>query len=205
MHQLQCQCGLVRAEVDCRGTHNRLICYCTDCQAFGRFVESLAQADGQGAADQVKVLDAQGGTEIVQVAQSKLKFSQGEEKLLAVRLSEQGMFRWYTRCCHTPIGNTMASRGGAFIGLIHSCLTRPQLNADFGDQVAHLNTNTALGTPKPQQHGLFRVISRFLWLLVSERMSGRYLQSPLFNPDGSPKIVPRVIDVTEHAALKKPV
>lgn len=200
MHQLQCQCSLVRAEVDCRGTHNRLICYCTDCQAFGRFLTNLAQHDGQH-----QVLDAQGGTELVQVAQSKLRFVQGEDQLLAVRLTEQGMIRWYTRCCHTPIGNTMASRGGAFIGLIHSCLTRPQLNADFGDQIAQLNTNTALGTAKPQQHGLFRVISSFLWLLIAERVSGRYLQSPLFNADGSPRSEPRVLSAAELAALKMPV
>jgi hypothetical protein len=204
MHQLQCQCGLVRAEVDSRGTHNRLICYCTDCQAFGRFVVGLRETAANSGSDH-PILDAQGGTELVQVAQSKLRFLQGEDQLLAVRLTEQGMIRWYTRCCHTPIGNTMASRGGAFIGLIHSCLTRPQLNADFGDKVAQLNTNTALGTPKPQQYGLFRVISSFLWLLISERVSGRYLQSPLFNADGSPRSVPRVLNAAEVTDLKKPV
>lgn len=204
MHQLQCQCGLVRAEVDSRGTHNRLICYCTDCQAFGRFVTGLRETAANSGSDH-PILDAQGGTELIQVAQSKLRFLQGEDQLLAVRLTEQGMIRWYTRCCHTPIGNTMASRGGAFIGLIHSCLTRPQLNADFGDKVAQLNTNTALGTPKPQQHGLFRVISSFLWLLISERVSGRYLQSPLFNADGSPRSVPRVLNAAEVTDLKKPV
>jgi hypothetical protein len=204
MHQLQCQCGLVRAEVDCRGTHNRLICYCTDCRAFGRFVVGLRETAANSGSDH-PILDAQGGTELIQVAQSKLRFLQGEDQLLAVRLTEQGMIRWYTRCCHTPIGNTMASRGGAFIGLIHSCLTHPQLNADFGDKVAQLNTNTALGTPKPQQHGLFRVISSFLWLLISERVSGRYLQSPLFNADGLPRSVPRVLNAAEVTDLKKPV
>ncbi|RVU35578.1 hypothetical protein EOE67_13365 [Rheinheimera riviphila] len=201
MHPLQCQCGLVRAEVDCRGTHNRLICYCTDCQAFGRFVTGLCEPAANSGSDH-PILDAQGGTELIQVAQSKLRFLQGEDQLLAVRLSEQGMIRWYTRCCQTPIGNTMASRGGAFIGVIHSCLNRLQLNADFGEQVAQLNTNTALGTPKPPQHGLFRVISSFLWLLISERVSGRYLQSPLFNPDGSPRSVPLVLSAAELAALK---
>ena len=197
MHQLQCKCGMVQGEVDCRGTYNRLICYCTDCQAFGRFVANLAQDCGQ-----LQVLDAQGGTELVQVAQSKLRFLQGEEQLLAIRLSEQGMIRWYTRCCHTPIGNTMASRGGAFIGLIHSCLTPSQLNADFGNRVAKLNTNTALKIPKPQQQGLFRVICCLLSILISERVSGRYLQSPLFNLDGSPRVVPRVLNAAEVSALK---
>lgn len=204
MHQLQCQCGLVRAEVDCRGTHNRLICYCTDCQAFGRFVAGLRETAASSDSD-MPILDAQGGTELVQVAQSTLKFLHGEDQLLAVRLSEKGMIRWYTRCCHTPIGNTMPTVGGAFIGLIHSSLTRPQLNADFGDQVAQLNTNTALGTPKPPQHGLFRVISSFLWLLISERASGRYRQSPLFDANGSPITVPGVLNAAEVSALKNPI
>jgi len=204
MHQLQCQCGLVHAEVDCRGTHNRLICYCTDCQAFGRFVVGLRGSAANSGSDH-PILDAQGGTELLQVAQSKLRFLQGEDQLQALRLSEKGMIRWYTRCCQTPIGNTMPSVGGAFIGLIHSCLSRSKLNADFGEQVAQLNTNTALGTPKPPQHGLFRVISSFLWLLISERASCRYRQSPLFNAAGSPRSVPKVLSAAELAVLKKPV
>jgi hypothetical protein len=192
MHHFQCHCGVVRGEVDCRGTHNRIICYCTDCQAFGRFF-------GPSAA----VLDGQGGTEIVQVAQSKLHFTQGEDQLLALRLSETGMIRWYAGCCKTAIGNTMPSPGGAFIGLIHCCLDRSQVTADFGSKIALLETETARGSPKPVAHGLFGVISRFFWLMLTERVSGRYRQSPFFEPTGLPIIQPRVLTGEELAELKK--
>jgi hypothetical protein len=192
MHHFQCHCGVVRGEVDCRGTHNRIICYCTDCQAFGRFF-------GPSAA----VLDGQGGTEIVQVAQSKLHFTQGEDQLQALRLSETGMIRWYAGCCKTAIGNTMPSPGGAFIGLIHSCLDRSQVTADFGSKIALLETETARGSPKPVAHGLFGVISRFFWLMLTERVSGRYRQSPFFEPTGLPIIQPRVLTGEELAELKK--
>ncbi|MBU1437592.1 MAG: hypothetical protein KKF79_09525 [Gammaproteobacteria bacterium] len=192
MHHFQCRCGVVRGEVDCRGTHNRIICYCTDCQAFGRFL-------GPSAA----VLDGQGGTEIVQVAQSKLHFTQGQDQLLALRLSETGMIRWYAGCCKTAIGNTMPSPGGAFIGLIHCCLDRSQVTADFGSKIALLETETALGSPKPLAHGLFGVISRFFWLMLTERVSGRYRQSPFFEPTGLPIIQPRVLTSEELFELKK--
>ena len=125
MHPIQCKCGTMRDQVTGSGTHSRIICYCTDCRAFANFV-SQASA----------VLDGQGGTEIVQIAQSRLRFLQGEECLSAVRLSDRGMLRWYVSCCGTPIGNTMANAKVSFIGLIHTCLSPERINDDFGSKVA---------------------------------------------------------------------
>lgn len=190
MHSIQCKCGAVRGQLEGGGIHNRLICYCTDCRAFARF---LGDPD---------VLDEQGGTEIVQVAQSRLRFVRGEECLAAVRLSDQGMLRWYASCCGTPIGNTMASPKVSFIGLIHCCLDRSRLDEDFGTGVALLNTDTALGTPQPKQRGLLGVVARFLWLLVTQRIGGRYRKSPLFDAAGLPRVTPKVLGAKELAELK---
>ena len=137
MHSIQCQCGAVKGQLESIGVNNRLICYCTDCRAFAHFLGKAPE-----------VLDEQGGTEIVQVAQQGLHFSQGEDMLSAVRLSNKGMIRWYASCCATPIGNTMATPKASFIGLTHTCLDRSQVDKDFGINVAVLNTDTALGNPK---------------------------------------------------------
>ncbi len=194
MHPIQCKCGTVRGQVAGLGTHSRIICYCTDCRAFAGFV-------GQAPA----VLDQQGGTEIVQIAQSRLRFLQGEACLAAVRLSEHGMLRWYASCCGTPIGNTMANAKVSFIGLIHSCLSAERINDDFGSKVALVNTDSALGKPQPKQRGLFGVIARFIWIVVTSRIGGAYRKSPLFDVSGLPKVAPKILSTEELARLKSAI
>jgi hypothetical protein len=194
MHPIQCKCGTVRSQLETTGVNNRLICYCTDCRAFARFLGRDAD-----------VLDKQGGTEIVQVAQPRLRFSQGANRIAAVRLSEKGMIRWYASCCKTPIGNTMSNPKISFVGLIHSSLDRAQMNRDFGTTIAILNTDTALGDTKPTQRGLLGVIARFIWIVFTTRISGRYKSSQLFDNSGSPRVIPTVLTPQELAHLKSAV
>jgi hypothetical protein len=189
-HPIRCRCGTVRGEVEPGGTSNRIVCYCTDCRAFARFVG----AEG--------VLDAQGGTEIIQVAQSRLSFSHGLDRLAAVRLSGRGMVRWYSACCKTPIGNTMADPKMAFVGLIHVVLDRARLDHDFGARIARVSTSTALGDAKPRQAGLLGVLVRFGRLVVSERWSGRAGRSPLFTDAGVPRVAAQVLGPREVERLK---
>ena len=194
MHPIQCKCGAVKGKLESTGTSNRLICYCTDCRAFAHF---LGKAPF--------VLDEQGGTEIVQVAQQRVSFCQGEDLLSAVRLSENGMIRWYATCCGTPIGNTMASQKMSFIGLIHSCLDRQQMDKDFGAKITALNTETALGQAKPKQRGLLVVLVRFIWIMVTNRVNGRYSKSPLFNSSGLPRVTSKILRAEELEKLKSAV
>src|SRR4051812_39818162 len=59
---LGCRCGRVRGTVTraAPASVNRVICYCDDCQAFAHW---LARAD---------LLDAHGGTDIVQLAPASM-------------------------------------------------------------------------------------------------------------------------------------
>lgn len=191
MHRIQCECGTVSGQLSGKGTSNRVVCYCTDCRAFAHFLGRPSE-----------VLDAQGGTEIVQVAQPRLTFSQGKEHLAAVRLSEKGLVRWYAACCKTPIGNTLLNPKVPFIGLIHSSLDRSRMDADFGKSVAKVNTDTAAGEPKPKPNGIFVSILRFLWIVLSTRISGRYRKSELFNESGAPIVRPTVLTAEELRQLK---
>lgn len=190
MHAIQCKCGMLRGQLEGTGVHNRLICYCGDCRAFAHFLGKAAE-----------VLDEQGGTEIVQVAQPRLRFSQGIDKLAAMRLSEKGMIRWYASCCNSPIGNIMADQKMSFIGLIHVALDRNRMDQDFGTKIALLNTDTALGETKPKQRGLLGVIARFIWIVVTMRFSGRYKNSQLFNAKGEPRVVPLVLTRNDSHSL----
>lgn len=191
MHSIQCQCGAFQAQLEGTGIHNRVICYCTDCRAFARFL-------GQGP----EVMDEQGGIEIVQVAQSRLHIIQGEDQLSSVRLSDKGLVRWYAKCCRSPLGNTLANPKISFIGLIHTCLDRARMDDDFGTNIAVVNVDTALGEPKPKRRGLTGVIARFIWLTLTSRVSGEYKKSPLFNAEGLPRVAPQILTAEELASLK---
>ena len=65
--EVRCRCGEVVGVVTNASpqTVNRVVCYCDDCQAFAH---QLGRAD---------LLDAKGGTDIVQVAPASLTFPKG--------------------------------------------------------------------------------------------------------------------------------
>ncbi|ALS98361.1 DUF6151 family protein [Lacimicrobium alkaliphilum] len=191
MHKIQCQCGKLQGHIEDKGLSSRVICYCADCQAFARYLE---RAD--------KVLDAHGGTEILQVAQPRIKFTQGAEHLAIMRLSEKGLFRWYSSCCNTPLGNTLSNPKLSFIGLIHSSLDASRIEQDFGNKIAKVNVASATGTPKPEQTGLMGTILRFIGMIISARISGRYKRSPLFTQAGEPVAPVTVLSREQRKTLK---
>jgi hypothetical protein len=111
---LRCRCGHVRgvASKVAPSTGFRLVCYCLDCQAFARFL------------DRPDVLDAAGGTDIFQMPTGRVRFISGEDAVRCLKVSRK-VFRWYTECCQTPIGNTAGPRF-PLVGVIHfSWIMRP--------------------------------------------------------------------------------
>lgn len=189
-HPLRCQCGAVEGQVDIRGASNRVICYCNSCRCFAKFC---------GAAD---ILDRNGGTEIIQVAASRVHFTRGMEQLAAIRLTESGMIRWYTNCCKTPIGNTLANSKFDFVGLIHSCLNQQALEPSFGHYVAHVNVAEALGEPKPTSRGAIKIFLKIFAMILPGRLAGRFKHIPFFSNAGTPIVTPKVLDTAELEQLR---
>ena len=192
MHRLICKCGSVSGQVREGTPSNHLRCYCSDCQAFGRFF-------GPDAG----VLDRKGGTEIVQVSQSRVQIERGLDQLACMRLSPKGLLRWYARCCNTPIGNTLANPSVSVIGLIHTCLDAAILERNFGLSTADVNTDAAIGPGKPTQHGLLSTIGKVLVMVLTDRITGRYRKSPFFSEAGKPVVEPRVLSSDEVALVKR--
>lgn len=81
--KLHCRCGEVLGRVTNASleTVNRVVCYCDDCQAF---VHYLGRSD---------LLDAHGGTGIVQIAPASLSFVRGHERIVGLRLTSKGLYR----------------------------------------------------------------------------------------------------------------
>jgi len=191
MPRIECACGAVQGVIEGSGAHNRGLCYCSDCRAFARFLNKAPE-----------VLDEQGGTEIVQIAQPRLRFEQGEEHLAAVRLSDKGIIRWYAACCRTPIGNTLPTRRVAVIGLVRACLDSNRMDQDFGPPGVIVHANSALGSPKPRPRGPSGATVRLIRIIGASLITGRYRRSPLFDDAGSLRVAPKVLTQEELAVLK---
>lgn len=169
------------------------MCHCADCQAFARF---LGRED--------EILDAAGGTDVVQMAQKNVTLIEGRETLACIRLSEHGLCRWYARCCNTPIGNTHRNFRIAVVGLIHNCL-RPgagSLDDAIGPARMRVFVAAARGTPKPRATGLAGGAARIAGIVLVNLITGGYCRTPFFEPaSGAPVVPPRVLDPAERSRL----
>ena len=190
-HPLSCRCGALRGHVEGSGGSNRMLCYCQDCQAFARF---LGRAD--------IVLDAQGGSDIVQLAPHRIHIDRGAEQLAVMRLSDKGMLRWYAACCRTPVGNTMAGPGFPFTGLLVQCLDSAPVEAAFGPVRGSANTDSAIGEPRPRAFGMAGSLLRILAMVAGSRLSGRYKDTPFFTASGAPVAEPTVLSTEARARLR---
>lgn len=194
---LRCHCGDVRgiASAVSPSAGLRFICYCKDCQAFASF---LKRPD---------VLDPAGGTDIFQMPPGRLKLTAGKEAVRCLRLSNSGVYRWYTDCCRTPIGNTFGPRV-PMIGMIH-CFMDHQAGGHCRDVALglplcriyeHSSVEPLLpSAPPPQSFGVFvRRTSKMLnWW-----MRGLARPNPFFDAGtNAPLSVPRVLTQSERAAL----
>jgi hypothetical protein len=124
--ELRCRCGEVQGHVADASpqTVNRVVCYCDDCQAYAHHLGRR------------ELLDAQGGSDIVQVAPASLTFDRGAEQIVGLRLTPKGLYRWYARCCKTPLGNTLGP-AVPFVGIVAQAFDGAPGGADaiFGKPV----------------------------------------------------------------------
>ena len=90
---LYAQQTLVKGTVRELASANQVVCYCKDCQMYALFLGRESD-----------ILDEHGGTHVLQLLPKNVAFTQGTEALACVRLSENGLLRWYASCCKTPIG-----------------------------------------------------------------------------------------------------
>lgn len=192
-----CRCGALEGVLANPRGGNRVVCYCSDCQAFAHYLGNVRE-----------VLDERGGSDILQVLPKNLSFTRGADRLACLRLTPKGLLRWYAGCCRTPVGNTLATPKLSFIGLLHSCLRSdsPSLDEAVGPVTAVVHTQGAIGDPKPQTVGTGRTVAWFLRNALKARMNGDYRLTPLFRSDsGAPVVAPHVLGAEELARVKQAV
>jgi hypothetical protein len=190
-HPIQCTCGNLKGILSQR--INRVVCYCKDCQAFARFLKRDRE-----------ILDEAGGTDIIQTTPKNVTFSEGIENLACVRITPNGLLRWYTTCCNTPIGNTPPDFKTSFVGLVHNCLGSNQVSFDeaFGPIQMRVYTKYAKGEPKPKSSGVLTSMWRSIGSILRARLDGSYKLTPFFrSASGVPIVSPMVLSSQELAAI----
>ena len=192
---LRCVCGALQgalaavAEPRTRGR-----CYCYDCRAYGVW---LGRDD---------VLDAHGGTEVVQTWPSRVRLTAGVEQVRLMKLSPKGLHRWFAGCCRTPIANGFGPGRAPFLGLQARFVApdaRPRLDELFG--AAHgVQGRFAPGGCPPGVHA--SASAGILWaatgMLVRGLWAGGHAPHPLFSPDGTPIATAEVLTAEARAALE---
>jgi hypothetical protein len=191
--ELRCRCGEVRGTVTDLSprTVNRVVCYCDDCQAFAH---QLGRVD---------LLDAKGGSDIVQMAPAALSFTQGQHHVVGLQLKPKGLYRWYAKCCNTPVGNTLTPRI-PFVGLLAPVLDEPRLDDAVGVPSGAIFGKFAVGGPPPGSTGanvplVLQVIRRLLgWWL-----GRRTWPHPFFSREtGAPLYAVTVLSKEQREALR---
>ncbi|MCG7546700.1 DUF6151 family protein [Pseudoalteromonas sp. Of7M-16] len=118
-----CRCSKVRGTVSYgnRLFHNRVVCYCDDCQKFVRHL-------GQN-----QMLNEYGGSDVFQVSSSQLEVHQGKQQIACLTVTKGGVHRWFAACCNTPLGNTVNARW-PLVGLLQGCIEE-DLNETVGPPI----------------------------------------------------------------------
>jgi hypothetical protein len=194
--ELRCRCGEVHGWIADASPQivNRVVCYCDDCQAFAHY---LGRAD---------LLDAHGGSDIVQLAPRSLTFVQGQDRIVGVRLTPKGLFRWYAACCRTPVGNTL-SPAIPFVGIVAHAFDHGSQRPDdvFGPPIGAIFGKYAIGDPPA---GSTRMSLPLMWrairLVLGWRLSGRAWPHPFLRRDTRAPIYPlTVLTPLEREALRR--
>ena len=189
--KLACECTKVEgvAHNVTGKSGNRLTCCCQDCQTFARYLDSLGRGSSR------PILDQYNGTDIFQMPLSQLTIEKGIEEVRCVRLTAKGMYRWYTACCHTPIGNTMGANM-PFIGVVHNFMQHKTSRVDeIGKNRAYVQThNMKTQIPSALKGSSSKAISRSVFKLICWKILGLNKPSPFFNLDGSAIVTPIILN-----------
>lgn len=172
--ELRCRCGQVRGIVADASPDavNRVVCFCEDCQAFAH---QLDRAD---------LLDAKGGSDIVQVAPASLTFVQGQHHISGLRLTPKGLFRWYASCCKTPVGNTV-SPAIPFVGIVVQAFDggRQRADAVFGKPIGAIFAKHSIGDSPVGSKGIsLSLMARAIRMVLGWRLRGRTWPHPVLCP-----------------------
>ena len=186
--RFSCTCGSVRGHLSRTGRPGgmHVICHCKHCRA-GELWCGTPDPDPDGVA-------------VFQTTADRVHFDQGFENVSAFRLPPKGPFRWYAACCSVPLFNTASDPGVPFAGLIAA---RADDMASLGSVRMEIFRTQPDGSSK--WGGSLAVLVSVLASLFSARVSGRWKDTPFFDPESrKPVASPHLLTREERATLYPP-
>lgn len=181
--KIQCDCGNFQAELanSPKSSPGRLVCYCDDCQAFA---ETLERTD---------VLDEFGGTQVVPAYPNDITFVKGMSNLCYSQVTENGLYRYSTTCCNSPIANLRPNFPWA--GIFHSAYTAADTKAlnRFGVIRGRIMGKYAKAKPdfKVSDKMGMRDMLTVLPFILKGKLFGKHKGSPFFESDNITPVAPR--------------
>lgn len=142
---------------------------------------------------------------------SQLEITLGHENLACVRLTEKGMYRWYTDCCKTPIGNSMNWPKIPFVGVVHSIMDYAASGTKRDEALGPIQARVQGKYGKaPLPEGTYQtaplsIIVKTLVFLLRGFWQRTHQPSPFFHADGRPRARPYTLTLTEREALRRKV
>jgi len=172
-------------------TVNRVVCYCDDCQAYAH---QLGRAD---------LLNAKGGSDIVQFAPNTLRFTRGQDRIVGLRLRPKGLYRWYATCCNTPVGNTLGP-AVPFVGIPVQSFDTARPDEVFGKPRCEIFGKFAVGEPPPGSTGMnLSLMLRAIGKVIGWRLGGKTWPHPFFGRETRAPIYPlTVLSQEKREALR---
>lgn len=174
--KIQCDCGSFQAKLanSPKNSPGRLVCYCDDCQAFA------------AALERTDVLDEFGGTQVVPAYPSDITVIKGISDLCYTQVTQDGLYRYSTTCCNSPILNTRPNFPWA--GIFHSAYTAADTKAlsEFGEVRSRIMGKYANGKPNVKISDRMgkRDILKVLPFILKGKVLGKHKRSPFFQNDG---------------------
>jgi len=153
--KLCCPCGKVKGTIRAKYEDSeRIHCYCTDCRTYNKAIAALG---GKGN----KPLNHEyGESHLCQFCKSDVTIDEGLEHIkLARKAPNEGMYRYYTDCCHVPLMNTVDFL--AFVGVYEDNLDKNHKKFHGPVTVFEQEAEKPFDLPIPQIN-----FPRFLWGLV---------------------------------------
>ena len=194
--RIQCTCGKFQVDLAAfpKSSPGRMVCYCDDCQAY---MVHLGRTD---------LLDPAGGTEVIPLYPSDVTVVAGADQLLATQLAPNHVYRYSTKCCNSPVGNTRP--GFSWLGMQRNLFTvkDPQLlDKTLGEVRARIMGKFAKG-PVPKgtadKMNLSAAIAVIPFMLKG-RLGNKGKTSPFFAADGAAVGESKVLTKLERADLMK--
>src|ERR1044072_6456195 len=181
--KIQCECGKFQAQLKKfrKDTPGLLLYYCDDCQSY---LHHLGRAD---------LRDNNGGTEIIPAYPSNIEILAGKEHLKCTKIAPNGMFRFSTTCCNTPIGNTRLNT--PWMGLLRRVYDHKKLDQAFTSVKSSIMGRFAKGTPPKGTPATFdtKAFVTVMPFLLKGKLLKKSKGSPFFNEDGTPIVKPHVL------------